>query len=85
MPNPPDPLSSPGGGGGGSRSGGGSEGGAREAMMRPTKGTTCEKWRSIAPITRAMVGIARAPQMMRLRLELITRIASPAATRAYKL
>ena len=48
-------------------------------MMR-TRGTTCERWKSIAPIMRAMVGIARAPQMRGPRFESILQIASAATT-----
>ena len=55
-------------------------GGGREAIMMRTKGTTCERWRSIAPIMRAMVGIARASQMRGLRFESVLQIASAAAT-----
>ena len=67
-PSTPTAASGDGGGGGG----GGGDGG-REAITMRTNGTTCERWRSIAPIVRAMVGITRAPQMRRPRLESITR------------
>ena len=55
-------------------------GGGRKAIMVHTKGTTCERWRSIVPIMRAMVGIARASQMRGLRFESVLQIASAAAT-----
>jgi len=53
--------------------GGAVRGRRRGAMMMRMRGTTCERWRSIAPMIRAIVGITRAPPMRRPRPAPVTR------------
>ncbi len=47
--------------------------------MARTRGMTCERRRSAAPITRAIVGIASAPPTSRPKLAVVMRIVRAAA------